>query len=189
MIFIVAQDFLIEEPNMPTNGPTCRGVHRDRRAEPGNLWFGSWARSVDPDEYVLTGAFKDDAAMAPLTGDHFRKAQQDLPQYLQETPRILAPNSIVTNGTSWASSPSMAVEAVEREPATGITNADHVRRCRRTPGGDELRNIAAPNTTTKEQRTDDGQRERVQREFGDGGVLGDKLRQDRQLKGQAPSGW
>ena len=58
------------------------------RAEEGNLFF-DWSRSLeDPDEYVLVEGFKDDAAEAHVTSDHFRKAQADLPQYLRETPYI-----------------------------------------------------------------------------------------------------
>lgn len=58
------------------------------RAEPGNRFF-DWSRSLeDPQEYVLLEAFDDDAAQAHVTSDHFKQAQRDLPQYLQETPRI-----------------------------------------------------------------------------------------------------
>ncbi len=58
------------------------------RAEQGNLFF-DWSRSVeDPNEYVLVEAFKDDAAEAHVTSDHFKAAQADLPQYVQETPRV-----------------------------------------------------------------------------------------------------
>ncbi|GAA1603714.1 putative quinol monooxygenase [Kribbella hippodromi] len=60
------------------------------RAEPGCLWF-TWSRSVDdPDEYVLVEAFADDAAATHhVTSDHFKAAQQQLPPYLLETPRII----------------------------------------------------------------------------------------------------
>jgi quinol monooxygenase YgiN len=58
------------------------------RAEEGNLFF-EWARSVeDPQQYVLIEAFRDDAAEAHVTSDHFRRAQADLPQYVLETPDI-----------------------------------------------------------------------------------------------------
>ncbi len=58
------------------------------RAEEGNLFF-QWSRSVDDsDEYVLIEAFEDTAAEAHVTSDHFRKAQADLPRYVQETPLI-----------------------------------------------------------------------------------------------------
>jgi quinol monooxygenase YgiN len=58
------------------------------RAEPGNLFF-DWSRSVeDPNEFVLVEAFRDDAAEAHVTSDHFRAAQRELPAYLQETPQV-----------------------------------------------------------------------------------------------------
>jgi len=58
------------------------------RAEPGNRFF-EWSRSVDdPNQYVLIEAFDDDAAGAHVTSDHFKKAQAELPQYVQETPLI-----------------------------------------------------------------------------------------------------
>lgn len=58
------------------------------RAEPGNRFF-DWSRSVeDPNEYVLVEAFDDDAAGTHVTSDHFKQAQAELPQYVQETPQI-----------------------------------------------------------------------------------------------------
>ncbi|MCH1868958.1 putative quinol monooxygenase [Nocardioides sp. CFH 31398] len=58
------------------------------RAEPGNLFF-EWARSVeDPNEYVLIEGFADDAAEAHVNAPHFKKGQEELPQYVQETPKI-----------------------------------------------------------------------------------------------------
>ncbi|WP_323960410.1 antibiotic biosynthesis monooxygenase [Arthrobacter sp. JZ12] len=60
------------------------------RAEPGNLWF-DWSRSVDdPNEFVLVEAFQDDAAGAHVNSDHFRKAMEDMPQALVETPQIIS---------------------------------------------------------------------------------------------------
>lgn len=68
------------------------------RAEEGNLFF-DWSRSVeDPDQYVLVEAFKDDAAQAHVTSDHFRKAQTELPQYLVETPLI---RNVQMEGDHW----------------------------------------------------------------------------------------
>jgi quinol monooxygenase YgiN len=60
------------------------------RNEPGCLWF-QWSRSVDePNEYVLVEAFRDDeAGGAHVKSEHFKAAQQSLPPYLAETPRIL----------------------------------------------------------------------------------------------------
>ena len=68
------------------------------RAEPGNLFF-EWSRSLDdPDTYVLIEAFKDDAAEAHVTADHFKKAQADLPQYLQATPKV---RNVLMEGDHW----------------------------------------------------------------------------------------
>ena len=68
------------------------------RAEPGNIFF-EWSRSLDePDTYVLIEAFKEDAAEAHVTSDHFRKAQADLPQYLTETPKV---RNVVMAGDKW----------------------------------------------------------------------------------------
>ncbi|MFW0796235.1 putative quinol monooxygenase [Gordonia sp. CPCC 205515] len=59
------------------------------RAEPGNKWF-DWSRSLDdPNTYVLVEAFDDDAAEAHVTGDHFKKAQAELTQYIVRTPDII----------------------------------------------------------------------------------------------------
>jgi quinol monooxygenase YgiN len=68
------------------------------RAEEGNLFF-NWSRSVDdPNEYVLIEAFKDDAAEAHVTSDHFKWAQRELPQYVQETPRV---RNVMMEGDHW----------------------------------------------------------------------------------------
>ena len=68
------------------------------RAEEGNLFY-DWSRSVDdPTEFVLIEAFRDDAAEAHVTAEHFRKAQAELPQYLQETPKI---RNVVMEGDHW----------------------------------------------------------------------------------------
>jgi quinol monooxygenase YgiN len=63
---------------------------RATRSEPGCLWF-DWSRSVDDsNEYVLVEAFRDDAAgAAHVQSAHFKQAQETLPQYLAETPRIV----------------------------------------------------------------------------------------------------
>ena len=59
------------------------------RAEPGNICF-DWFRSVeDPNLYLLVEMFRDRAAGdAHVNSDHFKKAQAELPQYVQETPLI-----------------------------------------------------------------------------------------------------
>lgn len=68
------------------------------RAEPGNLWF-DWSRSVDnPNEFVLVEAFQDDAAGDHVNSAHFKRAMQDMPQALAETPHII---SETISATGW----------------------------------------------------------------------------------------
>ncbi len=68
------------------------------RAEPGNIFF-EWSRSLDdPSTYVLIEAFRDDAAEAHVTSDHFRQAQKELPQYLPSTPKI---RNVLMEGDHW----------------------------------------------------------------------------------------
>ncbi len=68
------------------------------RAEPGNLFF-EWSRSLDdPCQYVLIEAFREDAATAHVTSEHFITAQAELPQYLQQTPLI---RNMVIDGDHW----------------------------------------------------------------------------------------
>ena len=68
------------------------------RAEPGNLFF-DWSRSIDnPDEFVLIETFKEDAAEAHVTSEHFKRAQATFPAYLVETPLI---RNVVMPGDHW----------------------------------------------------------------------------------------
>ncbi len=68
------------------------------RAEAGNIFY-DWSRSVEnPDEYVLIEAFQDDAAGAHVNSDHFKRAQAELPQYLQRTPKV---RNMVIPGDHW----------------------------------------------------------------------------------------
>ena len=87
MIFITATF-----PVLPEHAEAWPELSREfteaTRAEEGCLWF-DWSRSVeDPNEYVLVEGFKDDAAEAHVTSEHFKRAQVELPQYLVETPYI-----------------------------------------------------------------------------------------------------
>ncbi|GAB2962500.1 putative quinol monooxygenase [Micromonospora polyrhachis] len=89
MIFIAAKFRIL--PEYAEQWPQIAdGFTQATRAEPGCLWF-DWSRSVDdPTEYVLVEAFRDDAAgAAHVQSEHFKKAQQTLPPYLVETPRIV----------------------------------------------------------------------------------------------------
>jgi quinol monooxygenase YgiN len=68
------------------------------RAEEGNLFF-EWSRSVDdPDQYVLIEAFRDDAAGAHVTSEHFRRARTELPPYVAETPLV---RNVLMEGDHW----------------------------------------------------------------------------------------
>jgi quinol monooxygenase YgiN len=89
MIFITAK-FRIRPQDADNWPEISREFTEATRAEPGCLWF-EWSRSVeDPDVYVIVEAFRDgDAGGAHVTSDHFKKAQQTLPQHLVETPRIV----------------------------------------------------------------------------------------------------
>lgn len=89
MIFITAK-FRVR-PEDADRWPEIAGAFtRATRDEPGCLWF-DWSRSLDdPAEYVLVEAFRDDdAAAAHVGSEHFRAAQQELPQHLAQTPRIV----------------------------------------------------------------------------------------------------
>lgn len=106
MIFITAK-FRVK-PEYADDWP---GITREfteaTRAEPGCLWF-DWSRSLDdPNEYVLVEAFQDDAGAAHVQSGHFRKARQDLPPHLVETPRIVS-TTVPQNG--WSELGEMAVK-------------------------------------------------------------------------------
>ena len=77
------------------------------REEPGNLWF-DWSRSVEnPNEFVLVEAFQDDAAEAHVNSAHFKKAMEDMPQALVETPRII---SRQFEGSGWDRMGELTIE-------------------------------------------------------------------------------
>jgi quinol monooxygenase YgiN len=77
------------------------------RNEPGCMWF-DWARSLeDPAEYVLVEAFRnDEAGGAHVRSDHFKNAQQTLPPYLAETPKIV---NMTVPQDDWSELGEMAV--------------------------------------------------------------------------------
>ncbi len=70
------------------------------RAEPGNLWF-EWSRGVEaPTEFVLVEAFRDGAAEAHVTSEHFQRAMNELPAALARTPRIV--NTTIEGAQDWS---------------------------------------------------------------------------------------
>jgi len=105
MIFIVAKFLVL--PAHADNWPEITRRFTDAtRGEPGNLWF-EWSRSVDdPNEYTLVEAFRDDAGAAHVQSDHFKRAQEWLPQHLQETPRVI---NMTVDQDDWSRLGEMAV--------------------------------------------------------------------------------
>ena len=108
MIFITAK-FRIKPEHAEAWPEVSRAFTEATRAEPGCLWF-DWSRSLhDPSEYVLVEAFADDdAGGAHVRSDHFKKAQQELPGYLAETPRIINAN---VPGSDWSELGELAVSS------------------------------------------------------------------------------
>lgn len=106
MIFITAK-FRVLPEHADRWPEISREFTEATRAEPGCLWF-DWSRSLeDATEYVLVEAFRDDAAgAAHVQSGHFKQAQQDLPQYLAETPRIV--NTTIAQD-DWSELGEMAV--------------------------------------------------------------------------------
>ena len=89
MIFITAKFKVL--PEYADQWPEItREFTAATRGEPGCLWF-NWSRSLDDaTEYVIVEAFRDgEAGAAHVGSDHFKAAQQTLPAYLAETPRIV----------------------------------------------------------------------------------------------------
>jgi quinol monooxygenase YgiN len=98
MIFIV-----VKFPVRPEHSDSWPALVADfttaTRAEPGNLFF-DWARSLDdPNEYVLTEAFRDsDAGAAHVTSEHFKAAMASLPDAISATPKII---NVEVPGDDW----------------------------------------------------------------------------------------
>ena len=90
MIFITAK-FRVRPEDAEQWPAIAAEFTRATRSEDGCLWF-DWSRSLDdPTEYVLVEAFRDgDAGGAHVGSAHFKQAQQDLPQYLVATPKIIS---------------------------------------------------------------------------------------------------
>ena len=107
MIFITAK-FQVKPAHADEWPEIVRDFTEAVRAEPGCLWF-DWSRSLeDANEYVLVEAFRDgDAGAAHVNSDHFKAAQQKLPQYLVRTPRVVNTN---VDQDDWSELGEMAVE-------------------------------------------------------------------------------
>ncbi|UXY23015.1 antibiotic biosynthesis monooxygenase [Streptomyces cynarae] len=107
MIFITAK-FRIKPEHAERWPEIVREFTEATRSEPGCLWF-DWSRSLaDPAEYVLVEAFRNgEAGAAHVQSAHFRAAQQTLPPYLAETPRIV---NAELEQDDWSLLGEMAVE-------------------------------------------------------------------------------
>ncbi|BAL90326.1 putative antibiotic biosynthesis monooxygenase [Actinoplanes missouriensis 431] len=107
MIFITAK-FLVK-PEHAEDWPRLAAAFTEAtRAEPGCLWY-DWSRSLDnPHEYVLVEGFRDgEAGAAHVNSAHFKQAQQELPQYLVATPKII---SQMIDQSDWSELGEMAVK-------------------------------------------------------------------------------
>ena len=106
MIFITAK-FPVKPEHADDWPELARAFTEATRAEEGCLWF-EWSRSLeDPQVYVLVEAFRDgDAGTAHVRSEHFRAAQQTLPRYLAETPRIV---NVTVPQDDWSELGEMAV--------------------------------------------------------------------------------
>lgn len=107
MIFITAK-FRVKPESADRWPEIAADFTAATRAEPGCLFF-DWARSLDdPHEYVLTEAFRDGEAGGEHVGsDHFKTAQQELPQHLQETPKVI---NVELDQDGWSELGEMAVD-------------------------------------------------------------------------------
>ncbi|WP_030185027.1 putative quinol monooxygenase [Streptomyces sp. NRRL S-813] len=107
MIFITAK-FRVKPAHADQWPEISKEFTQATRGEPGCLWF-DWARSVEnPAEYVLVEAFQDEeAGVAHVNSAHFKAAQQTLPPYLAETPRII---NTTVDQQDWSLLGEMAVQ-------------------------------------------------------------------------------
>ncbi|MEU9032355.1 putative quinol monooxygenase [Streptomyces sp. NPDC048383] len=89
MIFIVVK-FAVKPAYVDQWPELVSDFTRATRAEPGNLWF-EWSRSLEePDTYVLVEAFRDGAAEAHVTSEHFRAALETMRPLVTRTPDIVS---------------------------------------------------------------------------------------------------
>lgn len=107
MIFIAAR-FRVRPEHADTWPEIAGEFTRAVRTEPGCLWF-FWSRSTeDPTEYVLLEAYRDQQAGAEhVQSAHFKAAQQTLPPYLAETPRVV---NTTVDQNDWSLLGEMAVQ-------------------------------------------------------------------------------
>ncbi|MGW1676857.1 putative quinol monooxygenase [Saccharopolyspora sp. NPDC002376] len=106
MIFITAK-FRVKPEHSDAWPEIAREFTEATRAEAGCKWF-DWSRSIaDTTEYLLVEAFADsDAGAIHVGSDHFRAAQELLPKYLAETPRVV---NMVLEQDDWSELGELAV--------------------------------------------------------------------------------
>lgn len=77
------------------------------RAEPGNLWFDWYRSPEDPQVFVLLEAFKDDAAEAHVSSEHFQAGLEAMRPLLVKTPQII---SRQVDGEDWDQMGELQIE-------------------------------------------------------------------------------
>jgi quinol monooxygenase YgiN len=107
MIFIVVK-FKVAPQFQDTWPSRMAEFTEATRAEEGNLWF-EWSRNiVDPSDYVLVEAFRDqDAGVAHVRSEHFVRGLDAMHEALVDTPRIV---NIEVPGTDWSLMQELAVD-------------------------------------------------------------------------------
>lgn len=97
MIFIVAKHQV--KPEYVDGFPELvRDFTEATRDEEGNLFF-EWSRSLEnPHEFVLMEAFRDGAAEAHVTSEHFAAALEAMRPALAAAPKII---SRQVDGEGW----------------------------------------------------------------------------------------
>ncbi|WP_054953028.1 putative quinol monooxygenase [Flaviflexus massiliensis] len=105
MIFIVVK-FPVKPEYADRWGEITAEFTEATLAEPGNKFF-EWSRSYkNPNEWVVVEGFEDDAAGDHVNSPHFKKMQEEFPQYLSATPKII---SRQIDGDGWDEMGELAV--------------------------------------------------------------------------------
>lgn len=78
------------------------------RAEEGNIFFDWYKDPENPNGFLLIEAFQDDAAEPHVNSDHFKRACDEMPKYLVETPDII--NTLIEGKTEWDKMAEFKVE-------------------------------------------------------------------------------
>lgn len=96
MILIVVKFSVLPE-HVEAWPETVRPFTEATRAEDGNLFF-EWSRSLEDEHtYVLVEGFRDDAAEAHVSSDHFAAGLTAMRPLLAATPQIIS-HSVPVDG-------------------------------------------------------------------------------------------